>query len=672
MKQLICCALLLSGLSSTGQTVPAQKDSTKVQELTEVIVISRQASRNKNSNLLSTVDQYLSSHEQVDLIKRGAYAWEPMLNGLSSERSVITIDGMRIYGACTDKMDPVSSYVETTNLSRSDIKNGQSGNAHGASIGGSLDLVRKKSGFGNNLFLTHLFSGFESNNQQRILGSDISYSRNRWYTDLDFTIRKAENYRDGKNQEILYSQFSKFNLSAAAGFKLNEHKQLEASVIVDDARDIGYPALPMDVSSAKAVIASIGYTRHHLSTTWQEWETKLYHNKVTHIMDDTKRPVVPIRMDMPGWSTTTGMYSRMEGKSSRHQFKLTASAHHNRSLAEMTMYPNDPNEKEMFMLTWPDVHTWYAGLFMEDNFQFHHQWTLNSSAGVAFQQHHLKDESGVKSLQIFYPDMKSVKNRFLKNFGSNLQYHPGNWRFSFGASYSERAPSVSEGYGFYLFNSFDRFDYIGNPGLKNEQSFSLNGTVAFATDRFSLKGQGSSFQIRNYIVGMPSPGLIPMTIGASGIKIYQQVPFATVYSGSLNASYGIVSGLSVSGKAIYRRGYTNEQLDLPMMQPFSYGVRLQYARNAFSAEASLDGAVKQWKYSPLFGETAAPAYTIASLGAGYQFKWKKNTFQLRSGVENIFNRYYTTFADWNRIPRMGRNLFLNLIIGFSEPLKAGL
>jgi iron complex outermembrane receptor protein len=672
MKQLLCCAAMLSGLSSAGQTVSAQKDTSREQELTEVIVISRQASRNKNSNQLSTLDQYLSSHEQVDLIKRGAYAWEPMLNGLSSERSVITIDGMRIYGACTDKMDPVSSYVETTNLSRAVVKNGQSGNAHGGSIAGSLDLVRKKSGFGNNRFATQLFTGFESNNQQRIVGTDLQYSRNRWYADLDFTYRKAGNYSDGKKQEILYSQFSKFNLSAAAGYKLNEHQQLEASVIVDDARDIGYPALPMDVSSAKAVITSLAYTRHHLTSIWQEWETKIYHNKVTHVMDDTKRPVVPIRMDMPGWSTTTGMYSRIEGKVSGHQFKLTASAHHNRSLAEMTMYPNDPTEKEMFMLTWPDVHTLYAGLFAEDNFQLHRKWTLNSSGGIAFQQNQLKDEAGVKTLQIFYPEMQSVKNRLLKNFGSSLQYQPGSWRFSMGASYSERAPGVSEGYGFYLFNSFDRFDYIGNPGLKNEQSISLNGTIAFANDRFSVKGQGNWFHIRKYIIGMPANGLIPMTIGASGIKIYEQVPFATIYSASLNASYGIVAGLSVSGKAIYRRGFTNEKLDLPMMQPLSYGLRLQYTSNAFSAEASMDGAIKQSKYSPLFGETAAPAYTIAGTGAGYQFKWKKNTFQLRAGVDNLFNRYYTTFADWNRIPRMGRNLFLNLIIGFSEPLKARL
>src|SRR5690625_7309573 len=81
------------------------------------------------------------------MIKRGAYAWEPMLQGMSSERSVLTIDGMRIYGACTDKMDPITSYVEITNLSKVNIQNAQAGSEHGATVAGSFDLVRKKEGF---------------------------------------------------------------------------------------------------------------------------------------------------------------------------------------------------------------------------------------------------------------------------------------------------------------------------------------------------------------------------------------------------------------------------------------------------------------------------------------------------------------------------------------------
>ena len=59
--------------------------------------------------------------------------WQP-------ERTVVTIDGMRIFGACTDKMDPVTSYVEVSNLSEATISSGQQGSCHGNTIGGSIDL----------------------------------------------------------------------------------------------------------------------------------------------------------------------------------------------------------------------------------------------------------------------------------------------------------------------------------------------------------------------------------------------------------------------------------------------------------------------------------------------------------------------------------------------------
>jgi len=33
---------------------------------------------------------------------------------------------------------------------------------------------------------------------------------------------------------------------------------------------------------------------------------------------------------------------------------------------------------------------------------------------------------------------------------------------------------------------------------------------------------------------------------------------------------------------------------------------------------------------------------------------------VKLGAENIFDTYYSTFSDWNNIPRRGRNLFVNL------------
>ena len=76
----------------------------------------------------------------------------------------------------------------------------------------------------------------------------------------------------------------------------------------------------MDVSLAKALIASVKYEHLPVSKTIENWETKFYYNTITHIMDDTKRPNVAIHMDMPGWSDTFGMYSKIKGKVRKHLF----------------------------------------------------------------------------------------------------------------------------------------------------------------------------------------------------------------------------------------------------------------------------------------------------------------------------------------------------------------
>jgi iron complex outermembrane receptor protein len=45
---------------------------------------------------------------------------------------------------------------------------------------------------------------------------------------------------------------------------------------------------------------------------------------------------------------------------------------------------------------------------------------------------------------------------------------------------------------------------------------------------------------------------------------------------------------------------------------------------------------------------------------GYLFKMNDSKILAKIGVENIFDRFYTTYSDWNKIPRSGRNFFLNL------------
>src|SRR5690606_26716133 len=207
-----------------------------------------------------SVDEFLASSDNISFIKRGAYAWEPLLNNMSTERSTITIDGMHIFGACTDKMDPVTSYVESNNLSAIDITSGQEGSLHGATVAGSIDLKKKSTPFGlKKKWSGGYQTGFETNNKQFFNLGNLSYSSDRFVADGSIAFRKAGNYYDGSNNEVKHSQYSKFNTSLGLAYKMSPLSSIRMDAIYDKAEDVGFPALPMDLWLSRALITSAAY-----------------------------------------------------------------------------------------------------------------------------------------------------------------------------------------------------------------------------------------------------------------------------------------------------------------------------------------------------------------------------------------------------------------------------
>lgn len=635
-----------------------------ISELQEVVIISHRSVSDKVDKPLSNVEQYLERMGSINMIKRGAYASEPYINGMPPERSVITIDGMRIYSACTDRMDPVTSYVEISNLDKADVHGGQMGSSNGSSIAGSLDLVQKKAGFGYNEFKGMLFTGIESNNIEKIIGTRLSYSHPKFYTDFNLSYRDAENYKAGKGEKIAYSQFSKVNTAINLGYKVGEHQEIETSFIYDHAFNVGYPALTMDVDFARAFITSIEYKQHHISDKIYEVKTKLYFNSINHRMDDSQRPDVPIRMDMPGKNKTIGYYTMLMGETPRHIWKFNFSGHHNQSLAEMTMFSNQANEKDMYMLTWPNIHTNYFDVYGEDAIYINKTWKTIYSIGAAIQHNQIHDPSGLESLKIFYPEVKKNKTRFLSRAAINFLYNKTDWEFVIGTAYGERAPSITEAYGYYLFNSFDQYDYIGNPLMKNEKSFSINSSVAYSISKLSFKLSTNYFLIFDYIIGKPNPSLTAMTIGASGIKQYEQLNRVHQFNGVLSIDYKFAKNWQWNNKLTYRRGVGANGINLPLIQPFSFSSELQFKYKTFSTALSVNGSAKHSNYSAQFGENKLPAYAILNFSASKKFFIKRHSIVLKTGLENMLNTKYTTFADWNQIPRMGINFFFNAIWSF--------
>ncbi len=661
MKKYILYSIgfLFSAFTYAQETETAvEKDTTQLQEV--IIIGQRKLSNYRQEKTLSSIDDYLEKSNKITMIKRGNYAWEPTMNNMTSERLNVTIDGMQIFGACTDKMDPITSYVDVSNLEKVSIGSGQEGTENGHCVGGGIDLQLPQSKYYDFGFKGSADLGYETNGNYRTTGLDLEYSGSDFYINADGIYRKSDNYDAGNNQEVLYSQFEKYNVSLQGGYKISESHALDANLIYDKATDVGYPALPMDVSLAEALITSVTHAYKSDSSFVKSWESKLYFNTITHIMDDSKRPDVPIRMDMPGWSDTYGFYSKIGFKQNKHDLMVNVNGFYNRSIAEMTMYPNDSNQPAMFMYTWPDIRTYYSGIFAKNAISISNKATLTGSVRFGFHNNTIGDEVGLESLQIFYPELTDSKNRFLMSFAADYQFKTKKYDATFGLGYGERAPSVSEGYGFFLFNSFDNYDYIGNPLLNNERAVEVNAKANYYQKRFKIGVETSYFYIMDYIIGEIDPSLSAMTIGADGVRVYHALDSASIFDVFVNMSYDLTEKLSANATVGYNYGSGSNGENLPLIKPFSYVAELAYYTSKFNAALQLEGNGNQSQYSSFYGEDNTSAYAVLNVNLGNILYLKNNKMIFKYGVENILDANYSTYADWNNIPRQGRNFYMNV------------
>ncbi len=664
MKQLVIIFLVLFlGMNTRAQQLHSESDTVKTLEEVSVTAIAKRKIET-DLKMAVSVDEFLASTEHISFIKRGAFAWEPLLNNMSTERSTVTIDGMHIFGACTDKMDPITSYVESNNLATVNVTPGQAGNLHGATVAGSIDLKRKSTPFGTAVDRTWsgaYQTGFEFNNNQFFNLGNLSYASEKLVVDGSIALRKAGNYYDGIDAEVNHSQYQKFNTSLGLAYKTSPLSSVRVDAIFDRADDVGFPALPMDLWRSRAIITSAAYKQLFEDGWMRAWDTKLYFNAVEHYMDDTKRPENLVHMDMPGWSTTYGLVSQANLKRGDYRGDIQLNVYNNLSIAEMTMYPHDRRKKTMFAYSWPWVTTRFAGLSMNNAWDISERSTVNFGGSLGWNDNRSKYP---EFNWIFHPGAPQEKDRLLPGLHASYQLHIDRFDFSVGTGYGHRAPSVSEAYGYYIYNSFDRYDYIGNPDLKNEVSYEVNASAGFKNERMGIAVKANYFHIRNYIVGRILSMGSPMNYQSVGVKGYTSLDHAKLFNLSLNTHYDILPHLHWKGMLTYARATDNLDGNLPFIRPLSYQASLHFMHKGFGIQTSLHGDLAQENFSAEYGEDRTPSYRIWNISADYTFSFKNFKTTLQVGAENLFNAYYSTYADWGNIPRMGRNVFSSLTFKF--------
>jgi iron complex outermembrane receptor protein len=610
----------------------------------------------KNSRLATTED-ILSRMPGVNLIRRGAFGLEPTLRNYNAGQTNITIDGMRIYGACTDKMDPVSIYIEPINLHAVEVSHGAAGALAGSTVGGQINLNLKspetacsrKPGI-------QLAHSFNSVNLGKSSSLRFQQSLKRLDSRLSITHRRADDYRSGAGEVVPYSGFEKLNLNASVVYHLDTLQILRLDYLGDWGKNIGFPALPMDVGRAEAQIVALTHTLQSNQNPSFFNELKVYFNTIYHQMDDTHRPEAPMHMDMPGRSETIGFYNEVNF---RKDFRIRIDFHRAYTFAEMTMYPLD--EPQMYLQTLPENYLDDYGLAISKLLTWEEGQELKIQGRIDYFSQFSNSDFGARQWEVFGQDISEERRDLLKNLTfSYTKVWESAARTKFTLSYGERVPTNNERYGFYLYNRQDQFDYVGNIRLNPERSIQAELMFYFEEGRFSFTTNVFYHRINDLIYAQVLEGFGQMTIGALGLKTYKNIPFANSFGSELSFSAVLSDKLSHIAALRYVYSETNFSEPMPLVPPLKLQQALRFRHNLWVIQAEHDFAASQRRINVDYGDRRTPGFNLFSVRASRNFPYKSMVFQGGFAVENIFDTSYREHLDIGSILRYGRNFQLNV------------
>ncbi|RPD43545.1 TonB-dependent receptor domain-containing protein [Paracnuella aquatica] len=660
--------LLLTGIAAAQEK--DLTDSVRTVLLQEVTVAAQQRGQQQHlyryftANKAATTEDIMARIPELSLVRRGSYGMEPIIRSFNSNQVALLLDGMRIHGACTDKMDPTSIYIEPVNLNSMEVRTNGSSLLVGSSVGGSINMkLAEASCHDEGRFSGSASTGYHSASRAFFSSANFNYATSRFGLRATGTYRNSGAYRDGSGQRVPFSQYEKVNYTLHGKLKLNDGAYLRVDLLADDGWNIGYPALPMDVGYANARIGSVTFVQESGWRGWERAEAKLYANRVKHYMDDTKRPAVPMHMDMPGVSRTSGMYAeavRSLGVGQKLQLRADASA--TMLKASMTMY--QPGQPDMYMLTWPDNRQVQGGVAAQYQLRIDSATQVQVSGRVDVTDYALTSQGGKDQLAVFgysgeqmgfvIPALSVQVSR--KLFPS--------LKASFSLGMNGRAPSAGELFGFYLFNQFDGHDYIGNTKLRKEIGQQAELTLSWQQQKWKVQASGYISKVRHYIFGKINPGLSVMTPGARGVKTYENTAQALLAGGEGSVVYQPFSGTQLVSTLKYAHAQDNTGNPLPLIAPLRNISTLRQHFNALWLQAEMELAAAQRRVSVAANERSTGAFSLVHLRAGYQLQQGRVLWQLNAGVENILDAYYREHLDWGNIARPGRNVYMQVSVGF--------
>ena len=590
----------------------------------------------------------------VNAIRRGGHGLEAVIRGQSDQRLNTFLDGAMVYGACSAKMDPASTYANVNNYDSVTVIKGTQSVLFGAGgPGGIVSFKRVTNPVTKPEY--RIGQNFDSNaGAYTTSGNMVFPLSSSSYLRLNGSATNAGNYETGSGIKPL-TEYSTTDYTVILGTLLSDGSKLEVNYSNNRQDKVGYPGLMMDIVYSYTDMYTLKYHRVTPLGIFNTMNVELFNTDIDHLMDNRTLRSGGSAMATPTSSDTYG--GRIIGTIGS-DIRAGVDYEHNTKNAEQTMMGS------LKTYLWPDVETEKLGLFFEKDMN-------DISYGLRYDQVELDPtRAGVdpgagtmqNSANMVYAmaangGYAAAAKRDFDNVSGFLRFN----NLMNGSSYvnlsiNERAPDTTE-----LFNakqnSSAMMRHVGNPHLSSERHM----TIEIGHEGMLLGNHvtGSVFynDVDDYVTTHR------VADAAMGTRTYKNVD-ATLYGYEITA-HRVVAGIDTTLNLNYTRAEDDTQnRALPQIMPLAgdltfeiksaqsnYGLRINFAdtQDRFDSKV-LDVA----------GGTAG--YTAYDIFAGFE---PTPNLRFTVGMSNITDKRYATHlnttnnldAAATRTDEPGRSLF---------------
>jgi iron complex outermembrane recepter protein len=650
-----------------GAVETSSRNTQEVLEIREV----RESSAKDAGEALANLDG-------IWKIRKGGIANDVVLRGFQQGNLSVLIDGLRIYGACPNHMDPSAFHVDFAEIESIEVTKGPFNVRDQGSLGGSINIVRKKPLAGLH-FTPNLSAGSFGYYNPSLVGS---VSQGRIYALAGYSFRRSDPFVDGTGLRATgYANYTTavggrpaFDIHtgwARVGIELAQNQNLEISYTRQSGGLTLYPGLQMDSPYDNADRINANWSLKDLAGLVKQVRAQAYFSQVKHWMTDELRTGAvgtPLGFSMGALGGSKALGGRLEAELADTIFGV-----------------------EAYDRAWDVVNT------MRMNMVYSAQPALPGVrviAGGAYAQHRRNigrlsvtlggrldaASSEARSLTL-NPDIYWAYHHTRST--SALDVNPsGNLRLTYplpggvvlfgGVGTSVRLPDPEERY--YTLKRATS-DWVGNPNLEPTRNNEADLGINLRHRRFSLRPTLFYSRLSDFVALTLQPKINPvMSVMNSAARSYEGVE-AQIFGGEVSYSVEFTRSLLLTGGVSYTRGkqFVKPEAGLPggniaEMPPLKSRAALRYGRSRFFAEVNGLASARQDNIDSHLREQPTAGYALLGLKAGLHHK----QWNFSGGLDNLTNRFYfehlssqrDPFRTGVRIPEPGRTFYLNLSMTF--------